>query len=209
MRSFYQRRYFSGNLLPGPAKQLDYFWAFGTNKHPESWPNRFEEEVSAIGSAILQLSKMPSHHATVFYNDLETYKNGPDRLADVWVFSKFWKGYSYRFFDVELDTEEKIESLCKSRISENLFSTNEVYLVCGHGNRDLRCGNRGFPIVKELRKQNRQAFICSHLGGHRFAGNVLKLPEAHWYSYVESFNTSEIFDEQLHKCSICDRGSSW
>lgn len=53
--------------------------------------------------------------------------------------------------------------------------------VCCHAAKDLRCGTCGPPLVErfkheiELSGLKRKVFVypCSHLGGHKYAGNVI------------------------------------
>jgi hypothetical protein len=53
------------------------------------------------------------------------------------------------------------------------------YLVCTNGARDPCCAIRGPAVAQALeRKLPGQVYECSHLGGHRFAANVLVLPDA-------------------------------
>ncbi len=53
------------------------------------------------------------------------------------------------------------------------------YLVCTNGARDQCCGIRGPAVAAALeRARPGRAYECSHLGGHRFAANVLVLPDA-------------------------------
>jgi hypothetical protein len=52
------------------------------------------------------------------------------------------------------------------------------YLVCTNGARDPCCAIRGPAVTHALdRARPGQVYECSHLGGHRFAANVLVLPE--------------------------------
>jgi hypothetical protein len=52
------------------------------------------------------------------------------------------------------------------------------YLVCTNGARDPCCAIRGPAVAQALaRVLPGQVYECSHLGGHRFAANVLVLPE--------------------------------
>lgn len=52
------------------------------------------------------------------------------------------------------------------------------YLVCANGARDPCCAIRGPAVAQALeRVRPGQVYECSHLGGHRFAANVLVLPE--------------------------------
>lgn len=53
-----------------------------------------------------------------------------------------------------------------------------MVLVCTHGTRDACCAVRGRPIVAALaRALPEQVWECTHLGGHRFAGTLLSLPD--------------------------------
>jgi hypothetical protein len=49
-----------------------------------------------------------------------------------------------------------------------------VFLVCTNGRRDECCTLHGAPVLRALRDR---AMACTHLGGHRFAANVLVLPD--------------------------------
>ena len=53
-----------------------------------------------------------------------------------------------------------------------------LVLVCGHGTRDRCCALRGTAVFDALadRLGVEELWISSHLGGHRFAANVLVLP---------------------------------
>jgi hypothetical protein len=53
-----------------------------------------------------------------------------------------------------------------------------LVLVCGHGSRDRCCASRGTAVYRALESQlgEEELWISSHLGGHRFAANVLVLP---------------------------------
>ena len=53
--------------------------------------------------------------------------------------------------------------------------------VCAHGTRDRRCGTCGPPLVETFNKEIRERSLandifvrsCSHVGGHKYAGNVI------------------------------------
>jgi hypothetical protein len=54
-----------------------------------------------------------------------------------------------------------------------------LVLVCGHGARDACCALRGTAVYGALAEQldDEQLWLSSHQGGHRFAANVLVLPD--------------------------------
>lgn len=53
-----------------------------------------------------------------------------------------------------------------------------LVLVCGHGSRDQCCSLRGTAVFGALARRlgEEELWVSSHLGGHRFAANVLVLP---------------------------------
>lgn len=53
--------------------------------------------------------------------------------------------------------------------------------VCAHGSRDVRCGVCGPVLIEKLNeeidlrglKSEISVLACSHVGGHKYAGNVI------------------------------------
>jgi hypothetical protein len=59
------------------------------------------------------------------------------------------------------------------------------YFVCTNGQRDVCCARFGLPLYTGLRQRvYHRAWQISHLGGHRFAPNVLALPQGTVYGRV-------------------------
>ena len=60
------------------------------------------------------------------------------------------------------------------------------YLVCTHGRHDACCAIRGRPIAAALAVlRPGRVWECSHVGGDRFAANVLALPHGLYYGRVD------------------------
>jgi hypothetical protein len=60
-----------------------------------------------------------------------------------------------------------------------------TYLVCTHGGHDACCALRGRPLARALpAPRPTDVWECSHLGGDRFAANVLVLPHGFYYGQV-------------------------
>ena len=60
-----------------------------------------------------------------------------------------------------------------------------VFLVCAHGGHDACCALRGRPLARALPVDDPDSvWECSHLGGDRFAANVLVLPHGLYYGQV-------------------------
>lgn len=59
------------------------------------------------------------------------------------------------------------------------------YLVCTNGRRDPCCAQSGIPVFNTLQElAPGQVWECSHVGGHRFAANVLAFPHGIFYGRV-------------------------
>ncbi len=69
------------------------------------------------------------------------------------------------------------------------------YFVCTNGTRDLCCAKFGILTWKALNQiSDGRAWQCSHLGGHRFAPNVLVLPNARMYGRVHTEDVESFFE---------------
>jgi hypothetical protein len=61
-----------------------------------------------------------------------------------------------------------------------------LYLVCTHAKRDRCCATLGRPIADTLAALHPEAtWEVSHVGGHRFAGNLVVLPEGLVYGGLD------------------------
>ncbi|KAK7395793.1 hypothetical protein VNO78_16363 [Psophocarpus tetragonolobus] len=99
------------------------------------------------------------------------------------------------------------------------FSGSHVY-VCAHGSRDVRCGVCGPVLIEKLNEEIKlqglsdqiSVTACSHVGGHKYAGNVIIFsPGAdgkimgHWYGYVTPNDVRELLDQHIGKGQIIQR----
>jgi hypothetical protein len=70
--------------------------------------------------------------------------------------------------------------------------SNPLYLVCTHGRHDACCALRGRPVAAALeRERPGRVWECSHVGGERFAANLLLLPSGLLYGRVLPFAAAE------------------
>lgn len=61
-----------------------------------------------------------------------------------------------------------------------------VLLVCAHGLHDTCCAIRGRPVAAALAQVWPDAtWECSHVGGDRFAGNLVVLPDGVYYGLLD------------------------
>jgi hypothetical protein len=68
-----------------------------------------------------------------------------------------------------------------------------MYAVCTHGRHDKCCSKFGLPVFCALREQaGTRVWECSHVGGDRFAGNVVVFPYGIFYGRVTPDQCAEI-----------------
>ena len=68
-------------------------------------------------------------------------------------------------------------------------SSEPLLLVCTHAKRDVCCALAGRPLAQALAEdpETRDSVMeVSHLGGHRFAPNILLLPTGHVYGRIDA-----------------------
>lgn len=77
-------------------------------------------------------------------------------------------------------------------------ATDPIFLVCTNGKRDACCALRGRALVTALAQaQPERTWECTHLGGHRFAGNLVCLPDGIVYGRVGTDDGPRLADAYL------------
>ncbi|KAH9896821.1 Sucrase/ferredoxin-like-domain-containing protein [Cubamyces lactineus] len=78
--------------------------------------------------------------------------------------------------------------------------------VCTHGARDCRCGEGGGAVARALRDELAKRGMgekdvvlgeVAHVGGHKYAANVLAYPYGDWFGMVQDFDVPHVLDEIL------------
>jgi len=68
-----------------------------------------------------------------------------------------------------------------------------LFLTCTHGTRDRCCARNGIPVFQALQELVGDAvWQSSHVGGHRFAANVVTFPDATYYGRVQPEDTAAL-----------------
>ncbi|MBA2446928.1 MAG: sucrase ferredoxin [Chloroflexi bacterium] len=71
-----------------------------------------------------------------------------------------------------------------------------LYLVCVNGKHDRCCAKFGLPVYREMTRWAGEAvWQSSHVGGDRFAANVVCLPSGVYYGHVDPDETPRIVDD--------------
>lgn len=72
------------------------------------------------------------------------------------------------------------------------IAAGPMFLVCTNGRRDACCALRGRAVMAALAAE--EAWECTHLGGHRFAGNLVCLPDGIVYGRVAPADAPRLVD---------------
>ena len=62
--------------------------------------------------------------------------------------------------------------------------TDPLIAICTHGRHDRCCADNGRPVARHLRHAGVDAWECSHVGGDRFAANVVSFPHGLFHGRV-------------------------
>lgn len=109
-----------------------------------------------------------------------------------------------RFFELEFDRHEDLVELDLARClagadSAGIPVDHPLLVVCTHGKRDRCCAKFGRPLYEELREQAEDDWVwqSTHVGGDRFAGNLVCLPTGLYFGRVGRHDVWPLLDELL------------
>lgn len=153
-------------------------------KTPHVWPSHVEaaefDRLPRLLSAALAARKGEMKKRTRL-----TICEGEDGTessnGDVLIFPDMIRYRRLTHFDVEHFVEEVIVKNSQWLPGAVETLTGSFVFVCSHGSRDRRCGVCGPILIKKFEDEinsrglNGQASVspCSHIGGHKYAGNVI------------------------------------
>ncbi|RBY77191.1 sucrase ferredoxin [Geodermatophilus sp. TF02-6] len=106
-----------------------------------------------------------------------------DRLVDSrrrWAYVDGRPGHEGLWWSVRGTDAELVDAPWDGSVGEP--TGGPTYLVCAHGGHDACCALRGRPLARVM--PGADVWECSHLGGCRFASNVLVLPHGFYYGQV-------------------------
>ncbi|MDT4969696.1 MAG: hypothetical protein QOJ64_4433 [Acidobacteriota bacterium] len=103
---------------------------------------------------------------------------------------------------LQLENYEQLLQLDLTAISEkNLpegatIVQDGLFLVCTHGRRDKCCAKFGYPLFKALASvEGESVWQSTHVGGDRFAANLLCFPDGLFYAHMTSDTASKVISE--------------
>jgi hypothetical protein len=192
-------------------------------KNPESWPPQVEaaefDRLPRLLAAALKARKNEIPRKTRF-----TICEGRDGTetsnGDVLIFPDMIRYKGLTHFDVDTFAEEVIVKDTEWLSGNPEILTGSHIFVCAHTSRDRRCGVCGPALIRRLREDIESRGLkghvsvspCSHVGGHKYAGNLIIYgPNAdgevtgHWYGYVTPDDVPILLDQHIGKGEIIDR----
>jgi len=107
---------------------------------------------------------------------------------------------SFMSFSTPFQSMQTLAPPPDGRIAGQPLAQDLHLFVCVHGSRDARCGDIGPKLASSLESLSAEldfggevgdgeedwadkvrVYQCSHLGGHRWAGNLVVYPQGDWY----------------------------
>ncbi|KAF9975430.1 hypothetical protein BGZ73_000935 [Actinomortierella ambigua] len=106
-----------------------------------------------------------------------------------------------------------VDGVPESEVEVELVPERSAILVCTHGARDCRCGDRGGELQRILKDMVEQTGLSSavkvygvsHIGGHKHAPNTIMYPSGDWHGNLsehDSVDAQQIVFEALSKASM-------
>ena len=109
-----------------------------------------------------------------------------ERLADSgrrWAYADSRPGREGLWWSVRASDADLLTAPWDGSVGER--ADRPIYLVCTHGGHDTCCALRGRPLARSMPAPGPvDVWECSHLGGDRFAANVVVLPLGFYYGQV-------------------------
>ncbi|CAA2987610.1 altered inheritance of mitochondria 32-like [Olea europaea subsp. europaea] len=192
-------------------------------KTHDSWPSRVEDSDSDPLPKLLSSALKARKNDIAAKTRLTICEGGDDLVlseGDVLDFPEMiiYRGLKDSDVDGFVDDVVVNGKPWASGVQEALSGT--YVFVCAHNNRDRRCGVCGPVLIKKFKEDIESKGLqdqvvvtaCSHVGGHKYAGNVIIFSadaegkiSGNWYGYVTPNDVSELTDRQIGKGEIIER----
>ena len=169
-----------------------------------SWPARLEDAEGLLGAMAREVHDLRGAEGPIpklTATDETSSAEGLDLLV-------FPEAVRYRGIDRDrwrIVLEEHLLGGARAGVESEPLPGRHVF-VCVHAARDDRCGRCGPPLIEALEAAIEreglagvQVRATSHVGGHKYAGNVIVYPEGVWYGYVRPEDAGRLVREHLRE----------
>ncbi|XP_062222145.1 uncharacterized protein LOC133921337 [Phragmites australis] len=191
-------------------------------KGPELWPSHVEaaesDRLPRLLAAAIKARKSNLKKTTKL-----TICKGEDGTessnGDVLIFPDMIRYKGLTHFDVDNFVEEVLVKDTEWLPGSPEAMKGSYVFVCSHGSRDKRCGVCGPALIKRFKEEinglglDGQVAVsaCSHVGGHKYAGNVIIFSSdakgevtGHWYGYVVPDDVPVLLHKHIGQGEIVD-----
>ena len=119
--------------------------------------------------------------------------------ADITVYHGTTREDDSSFFRRRLGSYDELLELDLGGGGEPL--DHPLFVACTHGKRDRCCAVYGRPVYEALREELDEEWVwqATHVGGDRFAGNLVVLPEGLYFGRVEPRGVGQVVDAYLDR----------
>lgn len=199
-----QQQFYCSELSQGSGEQI-----FGTASTGEVW--LLLEYPSAWGSKPLEESALPAAVKSRLASLLKTIP----RSRILFVKQQSRRGEFLSLFVVRAREQSQHATQLKLKQYKDLLDfdlaaiaagdaaaggervLDPLFLVCTHGRRDKCCAKYGYPLYKRMREGTAGANVwqSSHVGGDRFAANMVCFPHGLYYARVDAESGARIVEE--------------
>lgn len=165
---------------------------------PGPWADEVGDSLdpaSPIGRALLPVSKAVPRSRVLFI------KGAPRKRQKIAFYVAVTDEVEPRLYRFELTSYEELAALDLFAVlaDEARYQDHReprpLYLVCTHGTHDRCCAKFGFPTYSHLvRREPECVWQSSHVGGDRFAANLVCLPHGLYYGQVEPEDADSILE---------------
>ena len=104
-----------------------------------------------------------------------------------------------RLVRMEIESYADLRAIDLGATSSRDDVGHPLFLVCTHGKHDPCCARRGRPLYQALSEHVDEEWLwqVTHVGGDRFAGNVVCLPHGLYYGRVDPLAALDVLDAHL------------
>ncbi|XP_060191580.1 altered inheritance of mitochondria protein 32-like [Lycium barbarum] len=208
--------------LAGTATSYDRH-LFLCYKSHDTWPPRVEASDTDLLPKLLS-NALKARKDDIKIKTLLTVCEVRDDMevsdGDILIFPEMIKYRDLKESDVDAFVDDVLVNgnPWSSGLQESL--SGSYVFVCAHNNRDRRCGVCGPILIEEFSKAIESKGLkdkvhvtaCSHIGGHKYAGNVIIFSSGkdgeivgHWYGYVTPNDVPVLLDEHIGEGKVIER----
>lgn len=154
--------------------------------HPKPW--------GATALASVDIGDQNRKHLTSLfslYSDSRIQIITQKETSDIVLFFAVAFEHDQRLYRIPLENYDQILKLSWKDIIahkpeyQKYLTDDAIYLICTNAQHDPCCGERGQALFDQY-SHNEQVWQCSHLGGDRFAANMVSLPTGSYYRRVDA-----------------------